>query len=52
MKRLLALALCMLVVFAAAVPTAHAESLLESAAEAAGTEELTRGLSEEERRIL
>jgi stage III sporulation protein AE len=51
-RRLLALALGLVIVLAAGIPAAHAETILEHAAEAAGTGELTRGLRGEERQIL
>lgn len=52
MKRLCAFIVCFLVVLASGLSTAFADSLLDRAAQAAGTESLTQGLSEEERQIL
>lgn len=52
MKRFLSFILCFIIVLAAASCPAYADSLLETTAEAAGTQDLTQGLSEEERLIL
>lgn len=52
MRKTLFMCLLLLLLFAVHQPSAFADSILEGAAEAAGTDELTSGFSEEERSIL